>query len=138
MNVRTELLLLGCNLVHFQCVSIPHVRNYIVVPSFPLLGGCFFSFIMLGRVSSSTTWCSECAVVSGSMSKAWVEIRRMPDNDNDDDMVGISDGFCFLFWLRGFSRRSFLCIAQVSVRDMDVCEYSQQTLQQQLPKKLVK
>lgn len=31
-------------------------------------------------------------------------------------------------------RRSFLCIAQVSVRDIDVCEYSQQTLQQQLPK----
>jgi hypothetical protein len=110
MNVRTELLLLGCNLVHFQCVSIPHVRNYIVVPSFPLPGGCFFSFIMLGRVSSSTTWCSECAVVSGSMSKAWVEIRRMPD---DDDMVGISDGFCFVFCLCGFSRRSFLCIAQV-------------------------
>jgi hypothetical protein len=65
------------------------------------------------------------------MSKEWVEIRRMPD---DDDMVGISDQFCFLFWLRGFSRRSFLCIAQVSVRDINVCEYSQQTLQQQVPK----
>jgi hypothetical protein len=43
-------------------------------------------------------------------------------------------GFVFFFGCVVSAGDLFYVLLKVSVRDIDVCEYSQQTLQQQLPK----